>query len=91
MARNLPSFGSRETAGANKTAAIDILSKATKQDNQVSTETYDYYQKIQAYVRNAGVPEEAFQGDLDILIEQGALKKPAPPASTFLDLSYLPK
>jgi ABC-type nitrate/sulfonate/bicarbonate transport system substrate-binding protein len=78
-------------APANKEEAIDILAKATKSDRSVAAETYDYYQRIQPYVKNSGVPNEALQGDLDIIVEQGDIKAPTPPLSKYLDLSYLPK
>jgi ABC-type nitrate/sulfonate/bicarbonate transport system substrate-binding protein len=76
---------------ANKEEAIDVLARVTKTERAVAAETYDYYQRIQPYVKNAGVPDVAMQGDLDIIVEQGDLKSPPPPLSKYLDLSYLPK
>jgi hypothetical protein len=71
---------------ANKQKSVDILAKATKQDNDVAAQTYDYYVNgLQAFSRHLAVPDNAVATETAALIEMGDLKSPSDIPAGFVD------
>ena len=76
---------------ANRDEAIAILSRATKLDPAIATQTYDYYVKeLQPFSRKLAIPEEIITGTVKTLIEIGDIK-PTATSVKYVDLSYLPR
>jgi hypothetical protein len=76
---------------ANRDEAIAILSRATKLDPAIATQTYDYYVKdLQPFSRKLAIPDEIITGTVKTLIEIGDIK-PTATTAKYVDLSYLPR
>lgn len=72
----------------NKEEAIAILAKATKLDNALAAQTYDYYIKdLQPFSRKLAIPQQIVDSTVKTLIELGDIKQPTKP---LIDASYLP-
>lgn len=77
---------------ANRDKSAEILAKATKQDQDIALQTYDYYVKdLQAFSRNLAVPGDAVAKEASALTEMGDLKSPSDVPAGFVDSSLLPK
>lgn len=77
---------------ANREKSAEILAKATKQDQDVALQTYDYYVKdLQAFSRHLVVPADSVKNEAAALTEMGDLKSPSDVPAGFVDMSLLPK
>jgi NitT/TauT family transport system substrate-binding protein len=75
---------------ANREEAIAILIKETKADPNDAVKTYDQYiRDVQVYRRDGVLTEEAMQKMLEGIVSIGDLQAPAPPASKYIDDSFL--
>jgi NitT/TauT family transport system substrate-binding protein len=75
---------------ANRDAAIDILSTASKQDKATIAKTYDYYQELKPFSRHLELSKASVQNVADTMAQVGALKAPQQ-AIAGLDLSLAPR
>ena len=67
------------------------MSRATKLDPAIATQTYDYYVKdLQPFSRKLAIPDEIITGTVKTLIEIGDIK-PAATSAKYVDLNYLPR
>src|SRR5207247_3749798 len=74
----------------NKPEAVDILIKHTGAKPDDSAKSYDLFMvELRAFRRDGTIPPESFKRMLDAVAELGDLPKPPPPASKFLDDSFL--
>ena len=74
----------------NKDQAVDILVKYSKQDRKDSANTYDYFvTKLKAFSMDGLISDAAYQKMFDGLVSLGDMTPPAPPASKFVDTSFV--
>jgi NitT/TauT family transport system substrate-binding protein len=74
----------------NKAEAVSILVKHTGAKPDDSDKSYDLFMnELRAFRRDGTIPPESFKRVLDAVAELGDLPKPPPPASKFLDDSFL--
>ena len=74
----------------NRDEAVAILVKATGAKPEDSAKTYDlFFNELRAFRRDGSMPAEGFRRLLEAVAELGDLPKPPPPASKFVDDSYL--
>jgi ABC-type nitrate/sulfonate/bicarbonate transport system substrate-binding protein len=75
---------------ANKEEAISILVNATQTEDRYVRQSYELYvEQQQAFARRGELPVEAVDGVLHVMADSGELEPPLPPASRFMELSYL--
>ena len=74
----------------NKAAAVAILSEATNTDRADGEKTYDlFFRQIGAYRKDGTISTPGFNLLLAALVKTGDLGTPVPPASKFVDDSYI--
>jgi ABC-type nitrate/sulfonate/bicarbonate transport system substrate-binding protein len=74
----------------NRDEAVNILVKHTGARPDDSVKSYDLFMvELKAFRRDGAIPPESFRRVLDAVAELGDLPKPPPPASKFLDDSFL--
>jgi NitT/TauT family transport system substrate-binding protein len=74
----------------NKAEAVSVLVKHTGAKPDDSDKSYDLFMnELRAFRRDGTIPADSFKRVLDAVAELGDLPKPPPPASKFLDDSYL--
>jgi hypothetical protein len=70
----------------NKQQSVDILAKATKQDNDVAALTYDYsVSGLQAFSRHLALPDNAVATEVAALVEMDDLKSASDIPAGFVD------
>jgi len=75
----------------NRDAAVSILVRSSKIESGVAQQIYDYYlSSLRPFPRNCALPDAAVQGNIDYLVESGAIKPPAPPVAKYVDRRFLP-
>jgi NitT/TauT family transport system substrate-binding protein len=74
----------------NKDEAVSILIKHTGAKPDDSVKSYDLFMgELRAFRRDGAIPADSFRRVLEAVAELGDLPKPPPPASKFLDDSFL--
>jgi NitT/TauT family transport system substrate-binding protein len=74
----------------NKDEAVNILVKHTGAKPEDSAKSYELFMvELKAFRRDGAIPPEGFRRVLDAVADLGDLPKPPPPASKFLDDSFL--
>jgi len=75
----------------HKQEAIDLLADDIQQPKEIVEQTYNYYfNDIRPFSRDLSIAPANVQSVLDIMVQAGDMAQPTPPASKFVDLSYLP-
>jgi ABC-type nitrate/sulfonate/bicarbonate transport system substrate-binding protein len=73
----------------NREEAIRLLPAITKLDKKYIPKSWETYTKTQIWPRNGEVNLKGVQTILNLMAEEGALKKPLPKAEEIIDSSYL--
>ena len=73
----------------NREEAIKILPAITKLDKKYVAKSWETYTKTQIWPRNGEVNLKGVQTILNLMAEEGALKKPLPKAEDIAASSYL--
>ena len=74
---------------ANKTAAIQILGDETRTEERYARLTYELYiEQLQVMPREAEIDPRGIERVLELMVEDGDLPAPAPPASRYIDTSF---
>jgi len=73
----------------NRDEAIKILGQITKLDRKYIPAAWEVYTKTQIWPRNGDVSVKGVQTLLNLMAEEGALKKPLPKAEDIIATNYL--
>ncbi len=73
----------------NREEAIDVLQKVTQLSKQYIPNSWETYTKFQIWPKDGSVNLKGMQTVIDILQDEGTLKKPLPKPEDLVDLSYL--
>ena len=73
----------------NREEAIKLLTNITKLDKKYIPKSWETYTKTQIWPRNGEVNLKGIQTLLNLMAEEGAIKKPLPKPEDIVDLSYL--
>ncbi|MBI3014845.1 MAG: ABC transporter substrate-binding protein [Candidatus Tectomicrobia bacterium] len=74
---------------ANRKEAVEIAAKETGVPVDYADRAYEYYIANKVQPLDGTVPERGVERVIESLGEMGDLKKPYPPATKFIDMSYL--
>jgi len=74
---------------ANRKEAVEIAAKETGVPVDYADRAYEYYITKNIQPLDGTVPEKGVERVVESLGEMGDLKKPYPPATKFIDMSYL--
>ncbi len=77
---------------ANRAEAVAILEQATKTERRFAERTYELQvEKVKMWTPNAEINNAAIEGTIKVLLDEGELSAPAPPASKYVDTRYWEK
>jgi NitT/TauT family transport system substrate-binding protein len=73
----------------NREEAAAILAKASNSSLEDALETWDISAKVNAYVDNGAISDQAVKRVIETLVSDGDLKTPVKPAAAFVDERYM--